>query len=153
LTAGPVARYWWVSTNEKGDMTERFSVSLEPELLQQFARYLRRHGYRNRSEAVRDLIRRALIEDRWQAGGEVVGVLTVVYDHHRRDVQERLTEIEHDHLGLIISSTHVHLDHDHCLEVTIMRGRAARVKRLADTLISLPAVQDGRLVVTALTSH
>ncbi|HDL77791.1 MAG TPA: nickel-responsive transcriptional regulator NikR [Lentisphaerae bacterium] len=133
-------------------MTERFSVSLEPDLLKEFAAFLRRHGYRNRSEAVRDLIRRALINDRWQAGGEVVGVLTLVYDHHQRDVQDRLTAIQHDNLGLIVSSTHVHLDHDNCLEVIILRGRASRVRKVSDSLISLPAVKDGNLVVTALTS-
>lgn len=132
-------------------MAARFTVSLESALMRQFGRFLKQHGYRNRSEAVRDLIRRALIQDKWEAGGEVVGVLSLVYDHHQRDVQDRLTGIEHDHLGLIVSSTHVHLDHNHCLQVTILRGRAARVRRLADSLISLPAVKDGNLVITGLT--
>ncbi len=129
-------------------MTERFSVSLEPELFEAFGQYLEKHGYRNRSEAVRDLIRRALIEEEWHSGRNVIGVLSLVYNHHQRTLQDRLTEIQHRFHDLVIASTHVHLDYDDCLEVVIVRGRSAKVRKMADELITQRGVKDGRLVIS-----
>ena len=130
-------------------MLRRFSVSLEEELFVEFGRYLERHGYRNRSEAVRDLIRKALVRQEWDSDQPVVGVITLVFDHHRPQLQERLTAIEHEHHHLITSTTHVHMDHHNCLEVAIVKGRASEVQRLARALVTLRGVKDGSLTMSS----
>jgi len=124
---------------------ERFSISMEDGLLKKFDRNLKKHGYSNRSEAVRDLVRKTLIDEEWKAGEEVVGVITLVFDHHQRQLQDKLTEVQHDHHDLIISSTHVHLDHDNCLEVIIVKGEAATVRKLADQLKATRGVKSSEL--------
>jgi CopG family nickel-responsive transcriptional regulator len=100
-------------------------------------------GYASRSEAFRDLIRGALVEDEWRSGGEVAGAVTLVYDHHKKDLVGRLTDIQHDAQRLIISTQHVHLDHDHCLEIIAVRGRAEEVRKLAESLRSVRGVLQG----------
>ncbi|MCW5200718.1 nickel-responsive transcriptional regulator NikR [Desulfobulbus sp. F4] len=130
-------------------MLKRFSVSLEEELLAHFDDYIGRHGYVNRSEAVRDLIRSKLISEAWEQDSEVVGVLTLVYDHHQAKLQERITEAQHDFYHLITSSTHVHMDHHNCLEVTIVKGKAFVVRELADKMIALRGVKSGNLTMTS----
>lgn len=124
---------------------ERFSISMEDGLLKKFERNLKKHGYSNRSEAVRDLVRKTLIDEEWKAGEEVVGVITLVLDHHQRQLQDKLTELQHDHHDLIISSTHVHLDHDNCLEVIIVKGEAGIVRKLADRLKATRGVKSSEL--------
>ena len=124
---------------------ERFSISMEDGLLKKFDRNLKKHGYSNRSEAVRDLVRKTLIDEEWKAGEEVVGVITLVFDHHQRQLQDKLTELQHDHHDLIISSTHVHLDHDNCLEVIIVKGEAGTVRKLADQLKATRGVKSSEL--------
>lgn len=126
---------------------QRFSVSLESSLLDRFDTHLDQHGYGNRSEAVRDLIRDALVDEAWQAGKEVTGVITYVYDHHQRQLQDRVTEVQHHHHDIVVATTHVHLDHDHCLEVAIVKGQAEQVRVLADQLKALRGVQSARLAV------
>ncbi len=130
-------------------MLKRFSVSLEEELLAQFDDYITRHGYSNRSEAVRDLIRGKLIGEEWEQDSEVVGVVTLVYDHHQAKLQERITEAQHDFYHLITSSTHVHMDHHNCLEVTIVKGQASKVRALAETMIALRGVKSGNLTMSS----
>jgi CopG family nickel-responsive transcriptional regulator len=130
-------------------MAERFTTSLEPELLKQFDKFIDQHGYENRSEAVRDLIRRALITEEWKAGEEVVGVVTLVYDHHQRQLQDQITEVQHDFHHEVISTTHVHLDHHNCLEVVIVRGKAGKVREMAQRIITLRGVKDGNLTTTS----
>ncbi|HBA82783.1 MAG TPA: nickel-responsive transcriptional regulator NikR [Verrucomicrobia bacterium] len=130
-------------------MAERFSTSLEPELLKQFDRFIDKNGYENRSEAVRDLIRRALIAEEWEAGAEVVGVVTLVFDHHQRQLQDQVTEAQHEFHHEVVSTTHVHLDHHNCLEVVIVRGKAGRVREMAQRLIALRGVKDGHLTTTS----
>jgi CopG family nickel-responsive transcriptional regulator len=128
----------------------RIGVAIDEELLKKFDERNQRCGYANRSEAFRDLIRDALIQERAEEpDAEVVGTLTLVYDHHVRMLQERLTEMQHDHYHEIISTLHVHLDHDHCLEVLVLRGRSASVRRIADRLIATKGVQHGRLTLTS----
>ena len=106
-------------------------------------------GYTNRSLAIADMIRDQLVEHRQKTGSEeIAGTITLVYDHHKQHVQETLTDIQHDHHDLIISSLHVHLDHHNCLEVLIVRGKAASVKRIADELIAAKGVKHGKLTVT-----
>jgi CopG family nickel-responsive transcriptional regulator len=121
----------------------RFGISLGRDLLARFDRLVAERGYASRSEAFRDLIRGALVEDEWRSGGEVAGAVTLVYDHHKKDLVGRLTDIQHDAQRLIISTQHVHLDHDHCLEIIAVRGRAEEVRKLAESLRSVRGVLQG----------
>jgi CopG family nickel-responsive transcriptional regulator len=117
--------------------------------LDRFDRSIHQRGYTNRSEAFRDLIRDRLVAERTAVpDAAVVGTVTLVYDHHAHGITEKLTEVQHAHHELIVSGTHTHLDRESCLEVLIVRGRAAQVERLADRLIGLKGVQHGRLVLT-----
>jgi CopG family nickel-responsive transcriptional regulator len=132
-------------------MTEltRFGISMDQRLLDQFDELIGRKGYKNRSEAIRDLIRNTLVEDLWtRPDEEAVGTVTLVYDHHTRELADRLTEQQHDHHDLIISSLHAHLDHHNCLEVVVVKGRADQVRHMADTLIGTKGVKHGKLVTT-----
>jgi CopG family transcriptional regulator, nickel-responsive regulator len=112
----------------------RFGVSLPGELLDRFDSGIHRKGYTSRSEALRDLIRDDLVEREWEKGEAVVGVIMLVFDHHSRELQNSITDLQHNHLTAIISSQHVHLDHHNCLEVIILKGRADRIRKLADLL-------------------
>jgi CopG family nickel-responsive transcriptional regulator len=128
----------------------RIGVAIDEDLLKKFDALNARRGYTNRSEAFRDLIRDALVQEKAAAAeAEVVGTLTLVYDHHVRLLQERLTHLQHDHYAEIISTLHVHLDHHHCLEVLVLRGNSARVRQIADRLIATKGVQHGRLTLTS----
>ncbi|HKK01376.1 MAG TPA: nickel-responsive transcriptional regulator NikR [Desulfuromonadales bacterium] len=132
-------------------MTEliRFGVSIDERLLQNFDALITRKGYDNRSEAIRDLIRATLIDDAWsQEEGETVGTVTLVYNHHTRDLADKLTDHQHTHHEAIISALHVHLDAHNCLEVVVVKGRAGEVRRLADELIGTKGVKHGKLVMT-----
>lgn len=126
----------------------RFGVSLERELLAAFDRQIAGKGYATRSEALRDLIRKTLVEDEWAGNHETVGTVTIVYDHHVRDLTERLTTLQHRAQHLIVSSLHVHLDHDHCLEVLVLRGKGVAIRRVADALIGMKGVKHGKLAMT-----
>lgn len=122
----------------------RFGVSLDEELLEPFDALCAVKGYSNRSEAIRDLIRKALVAEEWQqADGQGAGTLTLVYDHHKNDLARRLTQMQHDEHDIIIATLHVHLDQHNCLEVLILKGEAARVRALADKLISCKGVKHG----------
>ncbi len=121
----------------------RFGVSLPKQLLNKFDRFIQRKNYGSRSEAFRDLIRNQLLEETWDNAKSACGVITLVYNHHKRNLMDKLTEVQHDAGSVILSSTHIHIDHDHCLEVIIVRGNSKKVKRLADTLISIKGVLHG----------
>ena len=123
----------------------RFGVSLEKKLLDEFDTLIKRKNYSNRSEAFRDLIRQELVKEEWREGGEVVGAITLVYDHHKRELVNKLTDIQHDFQGTIISTQHIHLDHDNCLELIAVKGPAADITKLADTLKSVKGVKHGTL--------
>ena len=130
-------------------LLKRFGVSMEEDLLEQFDHLCATKGYTNRSEAIRDMVRNHLIEDELQLGDvESVGTLTVVYDHHQRDLQEKLTGYQHHHLDAIISTLHVHLDSHLCLEVVILRGKSKAIKKIAEGLIAAKGVKHGKLVMT-----
>jgi len=127
----------------------RFGVSMDAKLLRQFDDLIGRKGYGNRSEAVRDLVRNTLVEDRWGREDEaVVGTVTIVYDHHTRELAEKLTEHQHSHHDAVISTLHVHLDAHNCLEVVVVKGTAGEVRRIADELIGTKGVVHGKLVST-----
>lgn len=127
----------------------RIGVSIDADLLDKFDRLIAQRGYTNRSEAFRDLIRDELVEKAWESpDSHVVGTVTLVYDHHVRLLNEKLTGIQHDFHRSILSTLHVHLDHDNCLEVLVLRGRASEVRKVADALISTKGVKHGRLTMT-----
>lgn len=119
------------------------------ELLKKFDEQIRRKGYPNRSEAIRDLVRNALVKERWgRADEKVAATVTLVYDHHTRELTDHLAAIQHHHGSLVVATTHVHLDNDNCLEVVILRGRSGRVRRLAELLIAQKGVKHGRVIHT-----
>ncbi len=127
----------------------RFGVSIEDELLEKFDRRNQEKKYQNRSEAIRDLIRDCLVEEAWSnEEGEVVGVVSLVYDHHKLELPKRLTDEQHKHHSVILSSLHIHLDHDNCLEVLLLKGESAEIRELADSLISLKGIKHGKLSVS-----
>jgi CopG family nickel-responsive transcriptional regulator len=127
----------------------RFGISMDIRLLEQFDELITRKGYVNRSEAIRDLVRNALVEDQWtHADEETVGTVTLVYDHHTRDLTDKLTKHQHSHYESIVSALHVHLDEHNCLEVVVVKGKTGEVKRLADELLGTKGVKHGKLVTT-----
>jgi len=134
----------------KRNTVTRFSVSLSKQLLENLDTMMREKGYTNRSLAIADMIRAQLVEH-WQNKGsqEIAGTITLLYDHHKRHLQALLTDIQHDHDDVIISTVHVHLDHDNCLEVLLVRGKAGVVKSIADQLIAAKGVKHGKLTVTS----
>ena len=133
----------------KKESVTRFSVSLPPSLLSQLDRMTREKSYDNRSLAIADMIRDQLVEHHKQLGNEeIVGTIRLVYDHHKQHVQAALTDIQHDHHEVIIAAVHVHLDHHNCLEVLIVKGQAAVVKKIADELIAAKGVKHGKLTGT-----
>lgn len=128
----------------------RIGVSLDSDLLDRFDKFIADKGYDNRSEAFRDLIRDELVGTAVVASkASVVGTVTLIYDHHTRLLPEKLTDIQHEHHEVVISTLHAHLDHDTCLEVVLLRGRSREVQELADKLISTKGVRHGRLVMSS----
>ena len=128
----------------------RFGVSLDHHLLIDFDKVVKRRKYATRSEALRDLIRDQLVSQEWSADGdhETVATVTFVYDHHVRDLARKLTHIQHDFQGHILAGMHVHLDHDHCLEVLVVKGKGSQIHKIADALISVKGVKHGKLAMT-----
>ncbi len=129
----------------------RFGVSIEDSLLENFDRLVSERGYATRSEALRDLIRDALVESRLEKQQETIEVLsslTLVYDHHARELAEQMAEVQHRHHEMVVSVLHVHVSHDDCMEVIVLRGPCGEVRRLADALLSLKGVKHGRLFTT-----
>jgi CopG family nickel-responsive transcriptional regulator len=128
----------------------RFSVAIGGELLRRFDEYRERRRFPNRSEAVRGLMRDALIDEAVdEESTDAMGVVTLIYDHHAGGIAKRLTDVQHEHLDMVVTTTHVHLDAARCLEVVLVRGTAAQVRRLADDLIGTKGVETGRLVLAA----
>lgn len=127
----------------------RFGVSLDKTLLHKFDSLLRARGYASRSEAFRDLIRQELILKEWKEGDEVAGAITIVYDHHAKELVRTITDIQHDHHVTIISTQHIHLDRDHCLEIIAVRGKPGAVRRLADRLRSMKGIKHGTLSMSS----
>ncbi len=129
--------------------TIRFGISLDADLLEQFDSLCEKQGSPNRSEAIRDLIRAALVKDRWQRDNSLVaGTLTMVYDHHKSDLAQRLTAQQHDFHDLIITTLHVHLDHHNCLEVLVLKGEAQQLQNFANSLLSVKGVKTGQLTIS-----
>lgn len=127
----------------------RTGVSLEHELLEKFDYAISKKGYGNRSEAIRDLIRDYLVADEIDKNKVVVGTLTIVYDHHRPNLTEKLVDLQHHAGSSVLAATHVHMDHHNCLEVIIMKGRGGELRDLANGILSLRGVKHGQLVITS----
>jgi CopG family nickel-responsive transcriptional regulator len=125
----------------------RFGVSLEKELLTKFDRHIKEKNYPTRSKAIADLIRESLVKKEWIEGREVVGAITLVYNHNRRELVNRLTDVQHDFHHIIISSQHVHLDEDNCVEIVVVRGKPKQVEKLAYNLKSTKGVKHGSLTM------
>ena len=129
---------------------KRFGVSLEEDLLKDFDRLCAQKSYSNRSEAIRDLIRKCLLDEIWESNTEYsAATLTLVYDHHKNDLSKRLTDIQHNDFDIIVTTMHVHLDHNNCLEVLVLKGNPDRIRSLADRLISCKGVKHGSLCKTS----
>ena len=127
----------------------RFGVSIEPDLLKKFDKVIRKKGYTNRSEAIRDIIRKNLIiEKNKDPNLESIGTLTMIYDHHAGNLTNRLLDMQHDHTNEIISTTHIHIDHHNCLEVLVLKGKTGNIQKLADKIKSLKGIKHGELVIT-----
>lgn len=130
---------------------ERVTISLEEALLTDFDRYIARKGYQNRSEAIRDLVRDRLEADAGEdPAGYSVGCVSYVYNHHQRDLAQRLTNAQHGHHDFVLSALHVHLDHENCLEVTLLRGPTGALRAFAESLIAETGVRHGHLHLTAV---
>lgn len=133
---------------------ERFGVSMEDDLLTRFDALIDERGYASRSEAIRDLIRQELVRTEWSdPDTEVVGTITVVYEHHEHELATVLVDLQHQHHSQIICTTHVHLDAHNCLEVIVIRGRTEDVGSIANALISARGVKHGQLVCTTTGEH
>lgn len=123
----------------------RFGISLEKDLLDKFDQIIRGKNYVNRSEAFRDLIRQELVKKEWRVGKEVVGAITLIYNHRKRELLNKITDTQHDFQKLIISTQHIHLNHNNCLEIIAVKGSPKEVQKLSDTLISTKGVKHGTL--------
>ncbi|MBU0662923.1 MAG: nickel-responsive transcriptional regulator NikR [Proteobacteria bacterium] len=132
--------------------TVRFGISLDEQLLFNFDQLIEQKKYTNRSEAIRDLIRTSLVENKSESTEEAIGTVTLIFNHHVRDLSDKLTEQQHSHHDQIISSLHVHLDAHNCLEVLVVRGTAQEIRQIADELIGVKGVKHGKLVMTT-TGH
>ena len=127
----------------------RFGVSLEKELLDKFDHLIREKNYTNRSEALRDLIRQELVKKQWQKGKEIAGAISIIYDHHKREIMNKVTDIQHDFQKLIISTQHIHLDHSNCLEIIAVRGNPKEAQKLTDNLKSIKGVKHATLSMSS----
>lgn|GEM_PF-249571 len=145
-----VLRFFLGIKPPKPSQLARVSISLERGLLEKLEQLRRDAGYANRSEFVRDLIRHFLVERAWERDGETIGAIVLLYDHHTPGLNEKLLAIQHEHHANVLATTHVHLDHHHCLEVAIVRGRARELQGLADALRRPKGVLHGGLLISGL---
>jgi CopG family nickel-responsive transcriptional regulator len=131
----------------------RFGVSLKSTLLDKFDRLIEQSGYKNRSEAIRDLIRDRMVAEEWSSSDrETVGVFSLIYNHEQRELNKTLTNIQHRYVDIIVSSTHIHIDHHNCLEVVILKGKSSLIKKITDELASTRGVKHGKLIMTSTGS-
>ena len=129
----------------------RFGISIEPDLIKKFDTSIKKEGYTNRSEAIRDLIRKDLIaEKNKNPDEEAIGTLTMLYDHHTGNLTEKLLDLQHDHTEEILVTTHVHIDHHNCLEVLVLSGKIGKIQKLADKIKALKGIKQGELVITKI---
>lgn len=128
---------------------KRFGVSLEDDLLKELDNLVKKHGFPNRSQAIRFLIKKSLVEEKWEGNQEVAGAIVIVYNHHKRELSNKSTSVQHEFHHLILSVQHVHLDHNNCLETIAVKGKANELTKLADNLIALKGIKHGKLIMSA----
>ena len=135
------------------DKMQRIGISIEDDLLKNFDKLIEIQGYANRSESVRDMIRdKLMVADLAKPNTNAIAAIFVVYDHHSNDLSQALNNIQHNNLNIIRSSTHVHIDHQNCLEVIIMKGKSSEIKKLTDLLSSTKGIKHGKLIMTSTGS-
>ncbi|HPD64288.1 MAG TPA: nickel-responsive transcriptional regulator NikR [Bacteroidia bacterium] len=127
---------------------KRFGVSLEEDLLKKLDNLVKDLKFPNRSQAIRYLIQKQIVDKKWDSDEEVAGAIVLVYDHHKRDLQNQSTSLQHDFHDIILAVQHVHLNHDNCLETITLKGKASQLKELADRLIAIKGIKHGELVIT-----
>ncbi|GAB4541857.1 MAG: nickel-responsive transcriptional regulator NikR [Thermodesulfovibrionia bacterium] len=133
---------------------KRFGISLDGALLKRFDAQISRKGYKNRSEAIRDLIRDSLVREEWEDGNkETVGTITIVYSHDKRELADALIDLQHNFYTSILSSLHIHLDEHNCLEAIVVKGRANEIRKIADRLIGMKGVKHGKITLTTTGRH
>ncbi len=126
----------------------RFSVSLEKELLSELDQYVKDNNFTNRSQGLRQLIEKHIVEKKWQCNNVVAGAIVMIYDHHKKDIVAKSNEIQHNYFDVILSSQHFHLSHDTCLEIIAVRGKARILTELSDKLISIKGIKHGKLIMS-----
>ena len=127
----------------------RFGVSIEPNLLQKFDKMIKKEAYTNRSEAIRDLVRKNLITEKSKdPNAKAIGTFTMIYDHHTGNLTSKLLDLQHDYHSKILSTTHIHVDHHNCLEVLVLKGKIGSIQKLADNIKALKGIKHGELVIT-----
>ena len=131
---------------------KRFGVSLEDNLLRELDELVQKQQFPNRSQAIRFLIRNYKVKDKWETNKEVAGCVILVYDHHKRELVTKAMDIQHNYHNCILSSQHAHLDHHNCLEIIALKGKAAKLRELADRLIALKGMKHGELVASGIDS-
>lgn len=126
----------------------RFGVSLPDDIVLKFDRIIKNKRYENRSKAIGDLIRNFIVEEEWKYDTkDSIGTINIVYDHHKRELLNRLNNVQHDFHKYIVSDTHVHLDHNNCLDVIIVKGKTGQIKKIADALLSIKGIKFGKLSI------
>lgn len=128
---------------------KRFGVSLEEPILKELDAIAHRRKFSNRSQAIRFLVRNTLVEEACKGDKEVSGAVVLIFDHHKRELTNRSLDIQHDFTDVILATQHIHLDHHNCLEIIALKGKASRLKKLSNKLISLKGVKHGKLVISA----
>ncbi len=128
----------------------RISMSLENSLMQAFDAYVQAERYPSRSEAIKSLMRQRLAEQAWEQNQLVAGSVTLVYDHHRQGIVKRLMDVQHDYGEVIVSTQHVHLDHHHCLEIVVVKGKASQIREMVTIFKSIKGVKQTSLVMTSI---
>ena len=126
---------------------ERITISVEPPLLAKFENYITSNGYPSRSEAIKSLMRQALVEEEWEQGADVAGTISLVYDHHKPGTMEKLVDVQHDFGDLIVCSQHVHLDHHNCMEVLVVRGRSVEIRDILAKLKTVKGIKHSALMM------
>jgi len=136
---------------KKKDELYRFGVSMEHDLIQKFDNYLEKRGFYNRSEAIRDLVRQLLAKEKVEIKNDTVyGVISFIYNHHQRELEEKITDYQHENYKSIISTTHIHIDEKNCLEIVLMKDRAKKIKKIAEEIFSLKGVKNGQVSFLSL---
>ncbi|MBN1378047.1 MAG: nickel-responsive transcriptional regulator NikR [Gammaproteobacteria bacterium] len=126
---------------------ERITASIEKDLLQRFESYIAQQGYPTRSEAIKSLIRKALVEQEWQKGKDVAGAISLTYDHHKSGLLQKLTDTQHQFEKIIVCSQHVHLDHHNCMEVVMVRGKVTEIRKLLELLNAIKGIKHSTIMI------